>query len=81
MKLVLTALILGLSVSAAAQAPAASDANVSKEKRVCKRVAETGLLTRAKKVCMTVSERDQMAREGKELGRDMQTRISTEQGR
>jgi len=81
MKLVLTALVLGLSVPAVAQAPAGSDANASKEKRVCKRVAETGSLTRAKRVCMTVSERDQIARQGKEIGRDMQTRISTEQGR
>lgn len=81
MKLVFTALVFGLSFPAAAQAPATPQANASKEKRVCKRVTETGSLTRAKKVCMTVGEREQMARQGKEIGRDMQTRIGTEQGR
>lgn len=58
-----------------------SPTEAPKEKRVCKRVTETGSFTRVKKVCMTVAEREQMARQGKEIGRDMQTRISTEQGR
>lgn len=51
-----------------------------KEKKVCKRTAETGSFVKGKKVCLTRREWNAVADKGQETGRNMQSLISTERG-
>lgn len=70
--------VCGAPVSAQTVKAASNDA--PKEKRICKRAAETGSFVKGKKVCLTRREWNSAAEKGQDVGRSMQTLISTERG-
>jgi hypothetical protein len=73
-------IVLALQSAPAAVAPTETP---PAEKKVCKRVVETGSLVKGKKVCMTRKEWNAVADNARQQGQDMQEqngRIYTPQG-
>jgi hypothetical protein len=74
----LTLAMMADAATKTAQAAAPAD---PLDKVICRRTLETGSLVKGKRVCLTRREWARASEKGRERAEEMQTLISTEQGR